>query len=662
MVSRFFTCFSTFEMFIHFQHGLRRRTLDLCYKLFRNQIFCKINYSLKNNCSNQKFISTLNDLINLPENIMTDESERGSIIRSADKTVNGIYNLLGSDDVLISPVQWHTDFKTGFTWTPGTYYRNYRQEDIDTDSDVKVPRELSRSHHLLKLGLAYRLTKNQVYADVCVAQVLNWIDENPLMYSINWGCTMDVAIRAVNWIWALGLISGSDALDGTTIEKIKTSLYQHGWFIWRNPEKAPYYNGNHYLADLSGQIILGLLFRDLPEPGKWLQKGKEELFREIRIEILPSGMSYERSTNYNRLVLELILVPVLLLKKRRYEIPQDVWYRIEKMFDFIMCSLKPDGTSPIIGDQDNGRLLPLNRQETIDFRYLLSLGALLFSRSDLKYHGEGFNIFCSIFGGQGANEEWQSIPDLKYDLGSMAFPDVGLYLMRKNQDYLIFNATGRGLYPETIAGSHTHSDLFSFELFTYGKSFLVDPGSYVYTANADQRMLFRSTKMHNTVTVDGESQDLLLREHIWSYNRNAIPQVLSWTSNEDHDKITAVHNGYLRLPEPVQHERTIIFNKTDCTWIIKDRITGCGQHTLEWFFHFDVGIDFIINENIVETKCKDEKNIMMIFEPVNGLQLRKERSYISKSYGIKEEGYVLAALINDRTPVEITINIMKIVK
>ena len=111
-------------------------------------------------------------------------------------------------------------------------------------------------------------------------------------------------------------------------------------------------------------------------------------------------MSYERSTNYNRLVLELILVPVLLLKRKGMRFHDDIWYRLEKMFEFIMYSLKPDGKSPIIGDQDNGRLLPFGTEELNDFRYLMSLGALLFNRSDFKHYGNGFNIYCSILGGR----------------------------------------------------------------------------------------------------------------------------------------------------------------------------------------------------------------------------------------------------------------------
>jgi hypothetical protein len=647
-------------MFVQFQYGLRRCILEHYYKWFRKQIVRNISQHSKKAISNLEFISNLSSIISIPTDIDINETEKNTIIKRADKTINGIYNLLGSGDTELNPIEWHTDFKTGFYWPSGTFYRRYKQEETDTDSDVKVPRELSRCHHLLISGLAFKQTKNEKYAKICVDQMKNWIDENPLMQSINWGCTMDVAIRAVNWIWTLGLISGSKGLDNKTVEKIKSSLYQHGWFIWRNPEKALFNNGNHYLADLAGQIHTGLLLKNLEEPKKWFKKGKEELFREIRMQILPSGMSYERSTNYNRLVLELILVLILLLKRNDYEIPSDIWYRLEKMVEFIMYTLKPDGSSPIIGDQDNGRLLPFGAEETNNFRYLLSLGALLYKRSDFKHFGDGFNIYCSILDGEGAFERWHRIPDLHPDLESKAFSDSGIYIMRKNNNYLLFNATGKGLYPELVSGSHTHSDLFSFELFTQGRSFLVDPGSYVYTADADQRMLFRSTKMHNTVTVDGESQDILHKEAIWGYSRNAIPEVLKWESNDNLDIVTAVHNGYTRLPEPVLHERTVIFDKINEKWVIQDTISGEGYHSCEWYFHFDAGINFEIKRNMVETDCGDGKDIILIFEEKPGLTFRKEKSFVSKSYGTKEESYVLVAQIKEAVPVRLTIEIMKL--
>jgi hypothetical protein len=643
--------FQSFDSFIQFIYGFRRRINEYYYRLFKSAIQKVLEKYVKKGIDNRLLLSRINnELLSLRFDLQLSKKETDYIRLEADRSMQGIYNLLGSGDVLLLPIDWHTDFKTGFRWPPGTFYKKYKQEEIDSDSDVKVPRELSRCHHFLKLGLAYKLTKNEKYAELCIKQITDWINENPLMYSINWGCTMDVAIRAVNWIWTLGLISDSIKLNNRTIDRIKASLYEHGWFIYRNPEKGLFNSSNHYLSDLAGQIHLGLLFKNMEEPKKWLKAGKEELFREIRMQILPSGMSYERSTNYNRLVLELILVPILILKQDGYEIPTDIWYRLEKMFEFIMYSLNPDGTSPIIGDQDNGRLLPFGVEETNNFRYLLSLGSLLFNRSDFKQYGEGFNIYCSILGGEGAMERWGKIPHCDLTLESIAFPDIGLYIMRKEDNYLLFNATGKGAYPELGTGTHTHSDLLSFVLSIKGKTFLIDPGSYVYTADASARMLFRSTQMHNTVAIDGESQNVLKKEALWDFGRNAIPVVSLWKSNCKDDKIIASHSGYERLVQPVTHTRTIIFNKEDLLWIIEDRFTGEGKHLFEWFYHFDIGIDFDIGNYTVKTICEDSKNIELSFKCNDSILIEKKSSLISKGYGSKQHGLVVVVSAKSDCP------------
>lgn len=652
--------FQSFDSFIQFFYGFRRRIREYYWMCFQILIQRNIEKFVNRSLDNQLFLSRIIKLLELPSELQINEQEANRIKISAEVTMQGIYNLLGSGDVNFQPIDWHTDFKSGYRWSPGTFYKKYTQEGIDSDSDVKVPRELSRCHHLLKVAIEYNLSKNENYAAFCIDQIENWIDENPLMKSINWGCTMDVSIRAVNWIWALGLISDVQHLDSNKVKKIKNSLYQHGWFIYRNPEKEVANNHNHYLADLSGQIHLGLLFQQLIEPKKWLQTGKEELFREIRMQILPSGMSYERSTNYNRLVLELILIPILLLKRAGHEIPSDIWFRLERMFEFIMYTLKPDGTSPVIGDQDNGRLLPFGTESNNNFSYLLSIGALIFNRADFKNAGNGFNLYCSILGDSTALRKWNNIPDQISNLHSKAFRDAGFFVMRKKNNYLLFNASGKGLYPEIPSGTHTHSDLLSFELVSQGKTFLVDPGSYVYTANASERMNFRSTRMHNTVTVDGESQNVLKREVLWDFERNAIPDVISWESDEIKDCIVASHNGYERLENPVRHCRTFSFEKETAIWQITDDLTGTGKHLFEWFFHFDSAIDFEIQDNTIRTNCPDNKNLLITFTGLNILELRKENTWISKGYGEKEPALVLIVSILTQCPVSLNIIIKPI--
>ena len=78
----------------------------------------------------------------------------------------------------------------------------------------------------------------------------------------------------------------------------------------------------------------------------------------------------------------------------------------------------------------------------------------------------------------------------------------------------------------------------------------------------------------------------IIKEILWDFDRDAIPEVLKWESNDNPDIVTAIHNGYSRLPEPVFHERYIIFDKINEKWTIKDTIKGEGNHVVGMVFSF----------------------------------------------------------------------------
>jgi len=576
---------------------------------------------------------------------VTSEKQQQEILAEAEIRMQHCFDILGSGPVTLDPIDWQLDFKSGYRWAGNRFFPDYNQENVPGAADVKVPRELSRCHHLVRLGEAYLLTSDERFAAEIVAAIRHWISENRLMHSINWGCTMDVAIRAVNWIWALGMIRGSESLKGTVLREITASLYEHGWFIFRHPENGEVNRHNHYLADLSGQIQLGLLFRNLPEPRQWLDDGIRNLYAEIRRQILPSGVSYERSTNYNRLVLELILIPVLLIKEQGFEVPMDIWYRLETMFGFILSSVKPDGKTPVIGDQDDGRLLPFGTEGNTDFRYLLSLGGVLFNRGDLKAAGNGFNPYCFFLGGTSARESYDQLVPSEEIPVSKAFPDAGFYILRNGGDYLFFNTSGKGLYPEIPSGTHTHSDLLSFELYTNGRTWLTDAGSYLYTADPAQRMLFRSTGMHNAVTVDGLSQNILKEKEYWNFERNAIPILVSWNPGGDVESVAASHTGYQRLPDPVTHQRTIEFNKKDRRWKVTDELKCAVAHRFEWNFHFSPGIDIACGENYISATDDEKRQLIITFQSPENFSLVKKNSFISSHYGTKEPSVMLSVIM-----------------
>lgn len=332
-------------------------------------------------------------------------------ITSADEVCDHIFDLLGSGKTkLDDEIDWHLDFKSGFRWNPKGYYLGTSKHvTLDDDSDVKVPWELSRCQHFVTLGKAYWYSKENTaqnaerkvdaekYAREFASQIESWISQNPVELGVNWTCTMDVAIRAVNWIWGYYFFVDSPSLTKEFKIKLFKCLFLHGRHIINNLEFG-LVRGNHYLSDIAGLIYLGILFQETKEGKKWLETGLNALKEEMQFQVYPDGSDFEGSISYHRLVTELFLSTTLLCLKNGISFPQ--WYmsRLEKMIEFVMYYTKPDGKAPQIGDNDDGRLHILSNYgnwDRLDHRYLLSIGAALFKRQDFKiaageFHEEAF--------------------------------------------------------------------------------------------------------------------------------------------------------------------------------------------------------------------------------------------------------------------------------
>ena len=116
-------------------------------------------------------------------------------------------------------------------------------------------------------------------------------------------------------------------------------------------------------------------------------------------------------------------------------------------------------------------------------------------------------------------------------LDSKAFPQGGFYIMRHADLYMIIDCVPAD--PKSPSG-HKHNSRLSFELFAGDKSFIIDPGAYVYTADKEMRNLFRSTKYHNTVVVDGEEQNRFAEDALFAMNLDAAVKVNRWVVTENY--------------------------------------------------------------------------------------------------------------------------------
>ena len=480
--------------------------------------------------------------------------ENDDSIASANRIVDDhCWPLLGFGERCFGKsIQWAQDPLSDYVW-PLDYHRDIKLLRGD-GSDVRVLWELNRLGHFLPLASAYSSTKDVAYATEFWAQLRSWIEQNPYGRGPNWTCAMEVALRSMNLLAGFEALRHSPDLDAASLRTFLQLLQQHANYIQRNLEFSYIATSNHYLSDVVGLTWLGLLLSELRDAEQWFEFGRTEMLREMDKQVLADGADFEASTGYHRFVTELFLYTFWLARSNNVKIEEKYWAKLKQMLIYVRAYLRPDGFAPLIGDTDSGQVLPFVHRRADDHAYLLEIGAKVFDDPTLA--------------------ETQQV-------NSQAFPQAGTYIMRDGDLYLCFNTSGAGINGR---GSHGHNDALSIEVSASGRAFIVDPGTYVYSADLAKRHEFRSTAYHSTVQIDGLEQNTIDVQMPFVIGNEARPRVLEWKTDADSDKVIAEHYGY-----PVIHRRTVIFNKRERFWLIDDEFFGDGEHVYEARFHLAPG-------------------------------------------------------------------------
>jgi hypothetical protein len=557
---------------------------------------------------------------------------RDGIIASADAAARHEFDLLGSGPVpLGDSLPWHTDFKTNREW-PLEYSADIQYNELERPSDVKVPWELSRCQHFTRLGQAYWLTGDDRYAREFVAETSDWIARNPYGYGVNWACAMDIALRAVSWIWGFYYMADAPACrDEGFRAAFLRSLFMHGEFIATHLERADV-NGNHYLCDGVGLVFVGGFFRRARRAQRWLDAGREIVTQEVFTQTTADGVDFEQSTAYHRLVLEAFFTSFALLKRHGEIVPDACWTRLEKMCEFVQAYTKPDGSTPLIGDADDGRVQMLGLQAVNDHRYLLSSAALLFNRGDFMVSASRCWEETFWMLGADAPARFATLPADPSPLLSAAFPDGGVYVLRGSGTHVVVDCAEVGMHGR---GGHGHNDILSFELFMNGCNLVTDCGAYLYTASREWRNRFRSTAFHNGVQVDDEEVNRFIGpDALWQLQYDAVPAGATLTRDERTDSFSGSHRGYERLQAPVSHTRQFVVDKKMPCVVVRDRLDGSSRHMLTWRFHLDSRVSAELHGREVRLSSgPHEVWLRSDLPPAFGVAL--EDGWVSPRYGVK---------------------------
>ena len=570
-----------------------------------------------------------------------------AVVEMAERICRHEFDLLGAaaDDWGVS-IDWHRDPKSGYRWPRRFFADLHPVSSVANQADVKLPYELSRLQHLPTLGKAYGLTGDERYAQEIVAQIDHWLDENPCLIGVNWTCAMDVAIRIVNILWGMAFIPASAAVTRAFKQRLLASIWEHGQYLVRHLEYSIRADGtlgnhNHYLSNIAALVYLGVLFPEFKAAAGWLQIGVSGLVEEMQRQVHADGVDYESSLSYHRLVIELFTSAALLCRLNDVALPSAFWRKLEQMYTVTLYVTRHDGRVPQVGDADDGRFHILSHYgdwDRMDHRYLLAIGAVLFERADMKTAaGELAEEAFWLLGQEGA-VAFDAVAEAPAPLTSRAFPDAGFYVMRSPSAYLLVccNAVNRA-----VAGNHKHNDILSFELCVGSTPFIVDPGAYIYTGEPAWRNRFRATAYHNTVMIDGAEQNRFRDDQLFGMQPDAEPIVHQWCSTEAYDWLEAEHTGYRRLPRPVSHRRGFWFDKRAMNCRITDTFQGAGEHRVEWYYHFDHGIEVQqAHEALVVARAHGiELGIRVVTESPLSTEILD--GWVSRRYGIKLPARIL---------------------
>jgi uncharacterized heparinase superfamily protein len=528
------------------------------------------------------------------------------------------------------PIDWYLDPVRSLRFPEGVPHKDWKLYEMRPGTaDVKYPWELARCQHWATLGQAFQFSRDERFAREIARELDDFVEANPVGIGINWTCTMDAGLRAVNWAIGLELVGGSRELDPAFWSRAYAALFDHGDFIRANLENTYEVTSNHFLSNIVGLWFLGAVFADLPSGREWNAFARTSLEQEIDVQVLPDGADFESSVPYHRLVAELFLGCLRLADHRGEPLSPHYRARVKDMVEYLAMVQRPDGLMPQVGDADDGRLHVFTGYGSTtpqDGRHLFGPAAAIFKQP-------------SWAGLAGEAGEWErawwglgvDVPSSTLIApASRLFPEAGVAVMRgAGSHYLLVT---NAIVGTKGFGNHKHNDQLSFEYHHGGVALVVDPGSYVYTSDAAARNRFRSTAYHNTLSIDGVEQNEMNPEWLFRLFETAKAEHVSFDDRDGWVEYVGRHHGYERLTQPVTHERALRLDKASGALAIVDRLTGAGDHDLRWHFHLAPGVSAgMVDERTVRLSAGGGR--WMLRYPA-GLQAAVVPAAYSPSYGV----------------------------
>ncbi|HMH18897.1 MAG TPA: alginate lyase family protein [Burkholderiales bacterium] len=527
-------------------------------------------------------------------------------VEAAERLLSGRWDLLSLRDCPLGfPPRWNRDPKTGVE-APLDFGKGIDYRDERVAGDIKYLWELNRHLELVTLAQAWHLTRKPRFAEAARSLLLSWLDQCPYPRGPHWTSSLESGIRIVNWACAWHLLGGeaSRLFAGKEGQAFRrrwlVAIYQHCHFISHNLSRHSSAN-NHLFGELMGLFVASVTWPRWRESLRWQEAARRELEAEATRQNAADGTNREQAFWYHHEVADMMILCLLFGRANRVDFSGRFAKRLESMLEFIAAVMDAGGHVPMIGDADDAVMVRFSREpEFCPYRSLLSTGAVLFDRGDFKAKAGRFDEKSRWLLGDAASERFGALSVATAKPARLVFPEGGYYVL--GQDF----GTPREVKTVVDAGplgylsiaAHGHADALAFTLSAGGHEILVDPGTYAYHCQKRWRDYFRGTSAHNTLRVDGEEQSVPGGNFMWLAHARARCE--HFESGAERDAFEGVHDGYLRLDDPVRHRRRIEFDKRNTRIEVRDTLECREEHFVELHWHLAEGCEARVSGHAVE--------------------------------------------------------------